>query len=216
MQLPTSVLNLATDLIKFTKNPYDVDNNLRLVDNPIATFLLRLMPKETWRDRETLTRRPIPWSSFLKYHEGSLGRDLMQFYIDNKATDPYVSDKAVEIEDLSAARWLKVHDLTHLVTGIPPTKEGELMLIGFLLGTRSRTAIDLLNLSTLPFIALSGNLEVGVKPLIDGFILGRRYPDVDLVGHPYEYAWMTSTRQVRWSLGLPEDGVLDDVVDGTL
>ena len=140
----------------------------------------------------------------------------MQWYIDYEETDPLISDKAVELKDLSAARWLKVHDLAHLVTGIPPTKEGELMLIGFLLGARSRTAIDLLNLTTLPFIALSGNLEVGVKPLLDGLALGRKYPDVDLIGHPYEYAWMTSTRQVRESMGLPDDGVLDEIVDGAL
>ena len=193
-----------------------MENNLHFVENPVTTFLLRLLPKEAWVNVEALTRVPIPWSSFFKYHEGTLGRDLIQWYINNEETDPEVSGRAVALDDLSAARWLKVHDLTHMVTGIPPTKEGELMLIGFLLGTRSRTAIDLFNLSSLPFIALSGNLEVGVKPLIDGFFLGRKYPDVDLVGHPYEWAWMTSTRQVRESLGLPADGLLDDISDGTL
>jgi ubiquinone biosynthesis protein Coq4 len=103
------------------------------------------------------------------------------------------------------ARFGKLHDLHHVVLGIPPAPESEIELQAIILGTGHPDFFATLNVFTAPYVAWRGKgFWSGMFAFGRGVQRGRSLGDVFLF--PYEDHWETPLTQVRAMLGIPTKG----------
>ena len=202
-------------LLGFLRDPYDVLNNIGLVrwvsGLPITHMYAGLHASSIpFPERlERLTRKPLPTDKFRQMDPGTLGREFIEWYADHGLEWSHMATTAYDLSQHGSwpiARFGKLHDLHHVVTGIPPTRLGEIELQGLILGSGHPDFFSVLNVLLLPFLAVkAGSLTEGVLAFLRGVQRGRGCEDLLLF--PYEDYWEFTLSGVRDLLGLPHPGV---------
>ena len=202
------MIQLLQLLWAFADDPNDGDLVV-----PLVTTLGRFPPfgwharrhASTAPDREAVTREPIEDLSTCA--PGTLGYDLRAWYRRNGHTTPpeAVRDAAcwLEMDPWPLARFYKVHDLHHVLTGVEPTPEGEIELQALLRHAGQPNTLTKLSVFSSPLLALRGcGLRALLRAEVTGWLRGHGLNLEDLVMFPFEDHWHTPTADVRAMVGL--------------
>lgn len=195
---------------RFFLDPYDVQNNtidlVRQVSEWSVSHLyagLHASSLTSSVELEALTRQPVPVHRLQQMPEGTLGREFLGWYTQSGMDLAHLTT-AYTLSQQGAwpiARFGKLHDLQHLVTGIPATRLGEIELQGMVLGTGHPDFFAALNVLLLPLLAYkSGDFVAGVAAFLRGVERGRGCEDLLLF--PYENYWEFTLEEVRDLLGI--------------
>jgi ubiquinone biosynthesis protein Coq4 len=202
------------NLHRFWKNPYDAENAVRLilwVSGWTASHLyagLYASRLASSVELERLTRQLLPVDRFQQMPEGTLGREFLEWYRRNGLDWEHMTAWTNTLSQHGAwpiARFGKLHDIQHLVTGIPTTKQGEIELQGMTIGMTHRTGrpdlFALMNMFAVPFLSVkSGEFTKGMMSFLRGIERGRCCEDLLLF--PYENYWDHNLEEVRDLLGI--------------
>lgn len=194
-------------------DPADVNNNLLLTQwiaqqpwaRAYATFLANGAPDASYLATET--RRPPPYAELADLPEGTLGREFVRWYETHDIPlDAQALWEVTQVGPWPVARFTKVHDLQHLITGLPPTLLGEMQLAGVLFGARRPGLFALLNHFGHPLAgwrkgAMWESMRAYQAGRLQGWFCGS-----DLLMFPYERFWEEQLLTCRQQLGIPLDG----------
>jgi ubiquinone biosynthesis protein COQ4 len=173
---------------------------------PYARLLAEL--KESEHGRALLRERPVLQADALdlpalrQLPEGTLGRALAQYYVDNgiKVLEcPYPIRTDV---DYLTQRYREIHDVVHLVTGYGTDPIGELEVQVFLMGNVGfrRTIMTVLSAAIARPYGLPPIWKYA-KRLRAAYDRGLRSEEL-VISPRYEHMWELTIEQVRERVGL--------------
>ncbi len=211
--MPIKMRLAARALVDLVRDPMDFRGAMLISDALVASrtmhgFYARMLRGLTQAEIDhlrELTHRPVDRPALSKLPVGSFGRGLADFFDRHGLT----SDAQIEAhpgmakvfqEDWLLLRFVRTHDMHHVLAGFRPDVPGEMGLQAFNLVNFGEPYALLAMLAVPRVIAVHGNARETLHQVVRGISLARAAPN--LFAAPLEDWYERDLGELRRELGL--------------